>query len=327
MSTRRRRGFSSNPRNARHRLLGLLAVLLLLGMLPAHAEPAPAARSNPAQPGWSQFLGSGSNTLRSAVSGPSTPGVRWVRDLAEPRPEEMAFAPEGFNSPNLDQAGFAPISANGMIVMYATNIAEPGLASHSMIGIEEATGNVVWEIKEASHTGQGPIAGASPGPSTNPTHCTPAVDSQGRLWTSQVTVRQEGTGYVIHESWLEAYNLQTGQAIPGTRFDLRQPACHRSGSLHIAGEGASERLILYGYPIGGPDRHDGFLAADADRSVQVLDISGVTPTEAWAYDADPGRPGGPALSLHLNLGLGALDCGVACSGWSWRAFGAAWSGG
>lgn len=126
---------TNRARRGPRRMASALSVLLVVGLL-----AAPAAGDD-VSTGWSQVHGDGGNTLQSPAPGPSTPGVRWVRDCEEPTPAEQAFAPEGYQLAHRGGDGVAPNAADGVLMMFARNVAE-GRGGVDLVGVDAATGEV-----------------------------------------------------------------------------------------------------------------------------------------------------------------------------------------
>ena len=205
----------------------------------------PEAGAQDGDAGWPTYVATEGNTWQSGQRGPADPGLRWYRDFSEPRPEELSFAPEGYSLAVGSRHRGMPIEVGDLVVMRATNNdAQHDQNANSVIGVDASDGTVQWEI---------PNAFAQMGA------CEPAVDSSGRLWVP--TWRGGLTGGF---DGIAAYSLDDGSEL----FSVEREGVCGATSLHIAGEGTSERLIIYG---NGGAAHNGF----------ALDVSTSTPTVAW----------------------------------------------
>ena len=225
-------------------LAGLAALALAALLVTGSIAPVGAQTGDSA---WPTYVADAQNTWRSQQAGPADPGLRWYRDFSEPRPAEVAFAPEGYSLAVGSRHRGMPIEVDDLLVMRAVNNApQHDENANSVIGVDKADGTVRWEI---------PNAFAQMGA------CEPAVDSQGRLW-----VPSWQGGITAGFDGIAAYDLDDGARIAGSYLE-RDGVCGGT-SLHIAGTGADERLIVYGSG-GNPDN---FFA---------LDVSGPTPTVAW----------------------------------------------
>ena len=216
------------------------AVTVVTAIATAAAVTLPASADQ--QAAWPNHNADPQNTMRAQVAGPGDPGLKWHVDLAQ---IEEDIAPEGYR---LDRRPL--IAPDGTLVIPATNRDEQYenrvRFGREVIGLEPDDGSLKWEI-----------------PSTTTSHarCSPALDSQGRLWSTQ---RFSGGDW-----WLRAFDPADGTEIPGAAINIDEIArCWRT-NIHIGGEGEAERVVLFG---NGGDPED----------LVAFDISGGIPTVAFA---------------------------------------------
>jgi outer membrane protein assembly factor BamB len=229
---------------------------------------------------WRSHFADPANTGRAQTAGPDTPGLKWNIELQD---VETSFAPNGYGTGTNSQLRRPLVAPDGTLIVAAKNNSpqyENRLTEgREVIGIDPADGSVIWEIPHAS---------------TDHQRCRPALDSQGRLWVHQSRER-----YDVGGPWsLKAFDPATGEEISGTRFvtswsaqDFYLSTCRRT-SLHIGGEGAHERLVMYG---NGGDPGD----------LLVLDISGTEPEVVIAGISGPesiaGVPGGGSFTPRIGV--------------------------
>jgi putative cell wall-binding protein len=258
----------SARRWARHALrsaaVALLAMATAIALVPtgpiapAAADDRPPPDDDPwpeLTPGdspWAQQYVDPQGTRRAKVAGPDDPGVKWFVDLAD---AETSFAPEGYGvAGGLSRARGPALVAptDGTLIRTAVNQApqyDRDRFGRELIGIDPDDGSVKWEIAHAS---------------TEHSRCLPAIDSQDRLWVYRYEWSED-------PRVVQAFDPSTGTSL-GPAFDLRVDDellshCRRT-SLHIGGEGANERLVVFGH---GGDPNE----------VLALDISGDAPVIAW----------------------------------------------
>ena len=259
------RGTSTRAgRRIGRRLTIALTVLATTVMtLPASAAPDAAAGPDAdasladqhGQSPWSAYDADPQGTRQATVDGPADPGVKWHVNLDE---VETSFAPDGYGvAGGLSRARAPGVAApDGTLIRPAVNNDpqyDRGRFGRELIGLDPETGEVNWEIGDAS---------------TEQDRCLPAIDSQGRLWLEQYVWEERSDD----GRTLLAVDPSTGS--PRTSFQLQPDedgsvASHcRRTTLHIGGEGDDERLLLFGSG-GDPDQ------------VLALDISGADPSIAW----------------------------------------------
>ena len=224
-------------------LIALAAVLL--APLRADAQTAGSA--------WGQAASDAQNTNRAVEPGPSDPGLRWLVDLESLVTEE---APQGYAGGGLSAAHSPIIGASGEVIVPVTN---PGIGGRpGLVALDPDSGEVAWEIQRRLAS------------------CAPAVDSQGRVWTglrfdyddrsSTSTLRAFGAdGAELEDSLFELTDL--GVANP-------ERWCAFNTGLHIAGDDANERLVLF------------HVLNEPLTDIAVLDISGDSPTIAWQRNVE-----------------------------------------
>lgn len=216
---------------------------------------------------WRAHFGDAANSARSQVAGPSNPGLKWATRLSD---MTASFAPAGYRVATNTQIDRPLIGPDGTLILVALNNQiqyQPfdGRVHRELIGINPENGNVIWEIGDASD---------------DLWRCRPALDSQGRLWVFRPPERGDD-----NELWrLQAFDPATGAPIP--QAILYRPSAHscRRTQLHIGGEGANERLVMYG--TGGNPEH--FIA---------VDISGPVPTPSFGFQLGGG---GSIAGVPLN---------------------------
>lgn len=242
----------SRPPNPRRRLMSFTAAATALLL----AVPAAAGA-------WPQAGADAQATYQADGAGPSNPGVKWVSQL-EDLPA-TTDAPEGFS---LSHTRPLVVGAEGTIMVHAGAIGQSvGEGNRHLLGIDPSDGSLAWNRAYQE------------------TSCAPAIDSQDRGWALQI----DGEGFTgADDDVLIAFDTATGATIPGTALEpvsSTEPDdinwC-RNIALHIGGQGELERAILFdGRPLlGDTDTRHGILA---------IDISGATPSEAWALDPAAGN--------------------------------------
>ena len=233
---------TTHTRVPARRVIALLTAALLALALTAPAS-ALETRSWP-------VAGQGpANTSQASVEGPSDPGIMWAVDLENDT--DLSFGTGTLHNPVLHP--------DGVLVRRA----QAGAFDEVLVGVSASDGSVLWQL--------GDIAGA----------CMPAVDSQDRLWVARSADADDD----LDVRFVQQVDALNGEPVDGTAFALDPDAglpdarnnlwCHGS-SLHVAGSGASEVLIVLGNSE--PGRNNDHVAA--------LDLSGTAPSLAWTIDAD-----------------------------------------
>ena len=204
---------------SRVRWSALVALFTSLALMLALAPSADAQTTN----GWPSYTSDSGNTNQATATGPETPGVKWLRDFAEPHDDDQVDAPEGYDPKWGSQGQGMPVVANdGTLVMRAENEAEGG--ERSTIGIDPETGAVLWEFEETSTSFRG---------------CEAAVDSQGRVWVEHFGAEEHA--YVA----LDATTGTERARVDAMQNDDELARCGKS-QLVIGGAGDAERLLLLG---------------------------------------------------------------------------------
>lgn len=198
--------------------------------------------------GW-PMAGQGlDNASRAVANGPSDPGVRWAVDLEEDT--TLSFATGELAAPILHP--------DGVLVRTAS----AGAGEPRIVGIDATDGSVLWQLDDVAD------------------RCKPVVDSSDRLWV----LRSPDADASEDLRFVQQVNATTGAPVAGTSFSLGTAGIAEAvndlwcwgSSLQIAGSGANERLLVLGQDVNGR----------SNSHVAAIDVSGATPSLAWAIDAD-----------------------------------------
>jgi hypothetical protein len=230
---------STSRRTRRSALLTGVVGLLTLGLVvpPAFADAAwPMAGSDPA------------NSRQAAVSLPTDPGLRWQTDLTG---ITTPAAPDGY----VRDGGLGyldPIvGPDDLVLQLANNPANFGRPA--LVGLDGTTGEVELEIQGLLNS------------------CAPAVDSQGRIWVGLRSDADPDISFAV----VRAFDAN-GAAIAGTdiRLDGSQ-WCAGNRGIHVGGDGADERLVL-------------FRTRGSAADVRGYDLTTAPPTRVFELDTDDG---------------------------------------
>ena len=202
----------------RLRAVVVLAVAALLATL---APPAAAQDDSP----WSSYQADAGNTRQAVADGPSDPGVKWLRDLAEPEPGDAAANADGWGlRVGRSGQGMPVVGPDGQLLLRASSNEED--TGDVLLALDPDDGLVQWEHETDSFG----ATGASP--------CEPAVDGQGRVWIPDFTGDENGLVGLDAASGELLVSLEDGE-------DGNVPACTES-SLLLGGQGDGERLVIPG---------------------------------------------------------------------------------
>ena len=223
-----------------------IAALALLAVLAVPLE----ARAQPAG-GWSQATADAANTSQAVVDGPTDPGLRWAVDLEAIVTDQ---APRGYVGGGQGAVHRPILGPDGRLIV---PVANPEAGRPAFLALDPDTGEIAWELQRRAAA------------------CAPAVDSQGRIWAGMNFDYDEATS----TNSLRAFDAD-GRELEESLFDLDDLGvagltrwCGIQTALHIGGQGADERLVL-------------FHVGDANADLAALDISGDTPTVAWQLSTD-----------------------------------------
>ncbi len=206
-------------RRARTLTAGLVAGLMGVTL----AVPAPAAGQ--AHSPWESYQADPGNTRQAQADGPSDPGVRWVRDLAEQEADDAVTNEDGWGLQVGGSAqGMPVVGPDGQLLVRASSEAED--TGQVLLALDPNDGTVLWE-HETEGFGS---TGRSP--------CEPAVDSEGRVWIPDFTGDETQLVGLDAETGDERVALEDGE-------DGTVPACTENALL-LGGEGDGERLVVLG---------------------------------------------------------------------------------
>ncbi len=199
----------------RLRAVVVLAVAALLATL---APPAAAQGDSP----WPSYQADAGNTRQAEADGPSDPGVKWLRDLAEPEPGDAAANADGWGlRVGRSGQGMPVVGPDGELLLRASSNEED--TGDVLLALDPDDGLVQWEYETDSLF-------------RNP--CEPAVDSQGRVWIQDFTGDETKLVGLDAASGNVLVSLEDGE-------DGNVPACTRS-TLLLGGQGDGERLVIPG---------------------------------------------------------------------------------
>ncbi len=207
---------ATGPVTAPSHRLRAVVVLAVAALLATLAPPAAAQGESP----WSSYQADPGNTRQAVADGPSDPGVRWVRDLAEPEPGDAVANADGWGlRVGRRGQGMPVVGPDGQLLLRASSEAED--TDDVLLALDPDDATVLWEHETDASSA-----------------CEPAVDSQGRVWTPDFTGEENGLVGVDADSGAVRVSLEDGE-------DGRVPACTESPLL-LGGQGDGERLVVVG---------------------------------------------------------------------------------
>ncbi len=231
----------------RLRAVVVLAVAALLATL---APPAAAQDDSP----WSSYQADAGNTRQAVADGPSDPGVKWLRDLAEPQAGDQVANEDGWGlKAGRRGQGMPVVGPDGELLLRASSEDED--TDDVLLALDPDSGAVLWEHETDSFGIRDT--------------CEPVVDSQGRVWILDATGDETALVGLDAASGDVLVSLEDGE-------DGDVPACTRSALL-VGGQGDDERLVIPGRS-GEPEDVVGVDVSADDGDVAV----------AWALDDDGG---------------------------------------